>query len=147
MICNYFYKKLVLSIICGLTCLCSLSGCGSKDYKKDADDRVYKIIDEKWKSEYGVKANYKISDTEPSPDDIQIEKAVPASGILTLPQAVAIATAHNWEYQSQKEELYIRALDSRLIRHNFERLYYGRPKFMYAKVEGRISRESSRGPC
>jgi len=136
MICSSFNKFFLCLITCCLFSIGLLSGCGSKNYKKDADDKAYKIIDEKWKSEYGVKANYKISDTEPSPNDIKIEKAVPASGILTLPQAVAIATAHNREYQTQKEELYIRALDSRLIRHNFERLYYGRPKRTYAKVEG-----------
>ena len=132
-------KKLVYSIILGFAGLCSisvLSGCGQKDYKKDADERVYKIIDQKWKDDLGSKANYKISDSTPSPNDIQIGKAVPASGVLTLPQAVAIATAHNREYQTQKEELYIKALDTRLIRHNFERLYYGRPKVTYTKAEG-----------
>ncbi len=134
MICNY--KNLLYLIICILAGLCALNGCGPKNYKKDADERVYKIIDQKWKDEYGTKANYKISDTEPLPNDIQIEKAVPNSGILTLPQAVAIATAHNREYQTQKEELYIKALDSRLIRHNFERLYYGRPKRTYARLGG-----------
>lgn len=134
-----FTKKLLYSIICGLVSLCSLSGlsgCGPQNYKKDADEKVYNIIDQKWKDEFGTKANYKISDTTPSPNDIQIEKAVPASGILTLPQAVAIATAHNREYQTQKEALYVKALDLRLIRHNFEKVYYGRPKGTYAKAEG-----------
>ena len=39
-------------------------------------------------------------------------KHVAVSGVLTLPQAVAIATAHNREYQLQKELLYTTALDS-----------------------------------
>lgn len=124
MIRNYFNKKLLYLIICLLAGLCALNGCGSKDFKKDADERVYKILDQKWKDEYGTKANYKISDTEPLPDDIQVEKAVPASGILTLPQAVAIATAHNREYHTQKEELYIKALDLRLTRHEFETQFF-----------------------
>ncbi len=125
MICNCLTEKLVCLIICLLICLSGLSGCGSKDYKKDADERVYKIIDQKWNDEFGVKANYKISDTEPSPNDIQIEKAVPDSGTLTLPQAIAIATAYNREYQTQKEELYIKALDLRLTRHEFETQFIG----------------------
>ena len=71
-----------------------------------------------------------------SPGDIQIEKAVPESGVLTLSQAVALATAHNREYQTQKDELYIKALDLDLMRHNFERIYYGNLKGTYAKVQG-----------
>lgn len=129
---NCFTKKLVALIICCLAGLCALNGCGSKDYKKDADERVYKILDQKWKDEYGTKANYKISDTEPLPDDIQVEKAVPNSGILTLPQAVAIATAYNREYHTQKEELYIKALDLRLTRHEFETQFFGNTSGGYA---------------
>jgi outer membrane protein TolC len=44
---------------------------------------------------------------------------------LTLPQAVAIATAHNREYQTQKEALYTMALDLRLTRHQFETQFFG----------------------
>jgi len=136
MVCDCLTKKLIFVIICGLVGLCSLPGCTPSNYKKDADEKVYNIIDQKWKKEFGTKANYKISDTVPSPNDIQIEKTIPASGILTLPQAVAIATAHNRDYQTQKEKLYTKALDLRLVQHNFERLYYGRAKGEYARVEG-----------
>ncbi len=132
MICNCFNKNLLYLIICVFAGLCALNGCGHQDYKKDADERVYKIIDRKWKDEFGVKANYKISDTIPSPNDIQIEKAVPASGILTLPQAISIATAYNREYQTQKEELYIKALDLRLTRHEFETQFFGNTSGGYA---------------
>lgn len=125
MVCDCLTKKLVFVIICGLAGLCSLPGCTRSDYKKDADEKVYNIIDKKWKNEFGPKANYKISDTVPSPNDIQTEKAIPASGILTLPQAVAIATAHNREYQTQKESLYIKALDLGLTRHQFETQFFG----------------------
>jgi outer membrane protein TolC len=126
MICNYFTKKLVCSIIVGLMALCGLAGCRTQqDYKAEADERVYKIIDQKWRKEFGAKVNYKISDTEPSPDSIQIEKAVPATGILTLPQAVEIATAYNRAYQLEKELLYTTALDLSLARHEFEPWVFG----------------------
>ena len=125
MICNNFTKELAYLIICGLVCLCSLAGCTQHNYKKEADEQVYNIIDQKWRKDFGTKVNYKVSDTAPSPNDIQIEKAVPASGILTLSQAVALATAHNREYQTQKEALYIKALDLRLTRHEFERQFFG----------------------
>ena len=122
---DFSKKYLVGFIICGLACLCGLAGCTSPDYKKDADEKVYKIIDRKWQDDFGARVNYKVSDTEPSTGDIRIPKAVPDSGVLSLPQAVAMATAYNREYQTQKEELYIRALDLRLTRHQFERQYFG----------------------
>lgn len=133
------FARLIKNLVCLVifsACLYVLAGCTQTSYKKDADERAYNIIDHKWKSEFGPKANYRISDVPPSPDDIQIEKAAPSNGILTLPQAVAIATAHNRDYQTQKEELYAKALDLRLIRHNFEKVYYGRPKAAYGKVQG-----------
>lgn len=125
MICSCFTKKLAYSIMVGLAGLCSLSGCAQHDYKAEADEKVYKIINQKWQKEFGSQVNYKISDTEPSPNDIQIEKAIPASGVLTLPQAVAIATAYNREYQLEKELLYTMALDLRLARHEFEPWVFG----------------------
>jgi len=133
-----FTKKLAYLVLCSAAGLYGLAGCTPQNYKKDADERVYNIIDKKWKDEFGPKVNYRISDVPPSPNDIQIEKAkaISPSGVLTLPQAVAIATAHNRDYQTQKEALYAKALDLRLIRHNFEKVYYGRPKGTYAKVEG-----------
>jgi len=112
-------------------CLVMLAGCGPKNYKKDADDRVYSIIDQKWESEFGSQANYRISDVPASLGDIQIEAAVPTSGVLTLPQAVAIATAHNREYQTEKELLYTTALQLRLVRHDFETSLFGLGRAFY----------------
>ncbi len=119
--------------MCVLAGLCSLSGCARHDYKAEADEKVYKIIDQKWQKEFGSRVNYKISDTEPSPNDIQIEKAIPASGVLGLPQAVALATAHNRLYQLEKELLYTTALDLRLTRHEFETKFFSGGREAYGK--------------
>ena len=105
--------------------LSGLIGCASHDYKREADEQGYRIIDQKWDPNFGTKANYKISDTPPSPNDIQISKEVTNFGILTMPQAVALATAYNREYQKQREDLYVKALDLRLIRHDFETQFFG----------------------
>ena len=105
--------------------LCTLAGCAQHNYKKEADEQVYNIINQKWQKDFGSKVNYKISDTEPSPNDIQIKKAIPPSGVLSLREAVALATAHNREYQLQKENLYMMALDLRLTRHEFENQFFG----------------------
>jgi outer membrane protein TolC len=127
------FEFLVYSwFLCGLVSLYCLTGCAQHDYKADADEKVYNIIDQKWKEDFGTKVNYKISDTEPLPNAIQIERAVPASGTLTLSQAVALATAHNREYQAQKEDLYVKALDLRLARHEFENQFFGGASGGYA---------------
>jgi outer membrane protein TolC len=122
---NYPYIKRVCLILFALTWICGWIGCAQHNYKKEADDQVYNIIDQKWDEKFGTKNNYKISDTEPLPNDIQIEKKVTDFGVLTLPQAVALATAYNREYQTQKEALYIMALDLRLTRHEFEYQFFG----------------------
>ena len=131
-----FTKKLAYLVLCGAACLYGLAGCTPKNYKKDADERVYNIIDKKWKDEFGPKVNYRISDVPPSPNDIQIEKAIPASGVLSLAQAVAIATAHNHDYHLQKELLYTMALDLGLTRHQFETQFFGMGGGLYAKAAG-----------
>lgn len=135
MICDFLTKKLFYSIICSLLGLYFIAGCNAPtDYKAEADEKVYNIIDRKWDESFGSQVNYKISDTQPSPSDIQIEKAVPASGILNLPQAVALATAHNRQYQLEKELLYIAALDLMLARHEFEPHFFGKAAGGYAKA-------------
>ena len=122
-------------IICGFMALFCLAGCGRHDYKAEADETVYNIIDQKWQDDFGSKVNYKISDTQPSSDDIKIEKAVPASGILTLPQAVSMATANNRLYQLERDNLYIKALDLRLARHEFELSPFGIASGVYSKED------------
>jgi outer membrane protein TolC len=111
----------------GIAAILGLAGCSPEQYKAQADKEVYEIIDNKWSDGLGHKSNYIISDSNipPTPDDIQIELAVPESGVITLAQAVAIATAYSREYQGRKEELYLKALDLTLARHQFARQWFG----------------------
>jgi outer membrane protein TolC len=133
MICILFTKKLFCLIVCSFAVLFGLTGCHQHDYKTEADETVYNIIDRKWQDDYGSRANYKISDVAPSPNDVDSKVIIPASGILTLPQAVAIATAHNRQYQLEKELLYTKALDLRLARHVFEFQFFGGAAGGYSK--------------
>ena len=117
-----------------LLCLGSLlvlTGCGPKNYKEDADRRAYDTIDRKWEPEFGAKANYRVSDVTPGPNDIQLENAVPASGVLTLPYALSLATAHSRKYQTEKDRLYKAALDLRLVEHRFETQLFGGGSLLY----------------
>ena len=113
--------------VLGIAVILGLAGCSPEQHKAEADKEVYQIIDNKWQGDFGHKSNYIISDSNipPSPDDIRIDQAVPASGVINLAQSVAIATAYNREYQRQKEQLYLKALDLTLARHQFARQWFG----------------------
>ena len=102
-------------------------GCSPEQYKADADKEVYKIIDEKWQDDFGVKANYIISDSNAvtSPIDIPVEKVIPPSGVLSLSEAVSIATKYNRTYKSRKETLYRSALSLTGTRHNYALQWFG----------------------
>lgn len=114
--------------VCG-SCICLAmliaAGCSPEHYKAEADKEVYEIINGKWKDDFGQKVNYTISDVAPSPNDVQVDKVLPASRVISLAKAVATATAHNREYQQQKEQLYLTALDLTLARHRFARQWFG----------------------
>ena len=102
-------------------------GCSPDQYKAKADKEVYEIIDGKWQDDFGNKSNYIIGDSNApsSANDVQVEKVIPPSGVLSLTHAVAIATAYNRTYLGQKEQLYLIALDLTLARHRFTRQWFG----------------------
>jgi len=120
--------KTFLCWVFGIAIVFGIAGaCSPQRYKAQADKEVYQIIDSKWQDDFGHKSNYIIRDSNvpPSPDDIRIERAVPDSGVMSLAQAVVIATAYNRDYQRQKEQLYLTALDLTLARHQFARQWFG----------------------
>jgi len=123
-----FYNFRAITLLCCGLCAAVIfgtAGCSSEHYKTEADKEVYKIINTKWRDSFGQKVNYTVSDVPPSPNDVQIENAVPPSGVISLAQAAAMATAHNRDYQTQKEDLYLMALDLTLERHQFAMKWFG----------------------
>jgi outer membrane protein TolC len=120
----------VAAVILGM-----VGACSTEHYKAEADREVYEIIAGKWKDSFGNKSNYIINDSNApaSPNDIEIEAAIPPSGVLTLAQAIAVATAHNRTYQRQKEDLYLTALDLTLARHQFARQWFGTVDASYVR--------------
>ncbi|MCP4454842.1 MAG: hypothetical protein GY809_25570, partial [Planctomycetes bacterium] len=119
------YEKPAICVVLIALVLGSFTGCSSHDYKAEADRDVYDIINTKWQDDFGVKANYTVNDTPALPDDVRVNRELPNLGVLTLPQAVALATADNREYQTEKETLYRQGLDLRLSRHEFENRFFG----------------------
>jgi len=115
-----------ISRLCLVLCLgFMVSGCSTEHYKAEADNEVYKILEEKWEGDFGSQANYRISDVEPGDEDVAIAVAAEVSGRLSMAEAVALATAHNRNYQAQKESLYLSALDLSLARHEFAPQLFG----------------------
>ncbi len=127
MFCQFRFATLACWATIAAFILGLLGACSSDRYKAETDEEVYRIIDSKWQESFGSKTNYIIGDcnTVSSPNDIHFEIAVPTSGIIKLTQAVTIATAYNRDYQRQKEELYLPALDVTLARHQFARQWFG----------------------
>jgi outer membrane protein TolC len=119
-------QKITFFLLLTAVFMLSLSGCTTQEeYKQQADEEVYSILDQKWRPEYGVKANYRVSDMAPDPNDIIFDPNWVPSGQITLAEAVAIATARNREYQSRKESLYNTTLDLTLQRHEYVAQWFG----------------------
>lgn len=135
MLCRFRGETLLSWALGAATILGFCGACSPEQYKAKADKEVYEIIDEKWQEDFGNKSNYMIADSNvpASPNDLQVEKVVPESGVLTLAQAVAIATAHNRTYLRQKEQLYLTALDLSLVRYRFDRQWFGTIDARYAR--------------
>ncbi|AQT69423.1 type I secretion outer membrane protein, TolC family [Anaerohalosphaera lusitana] len=99
-------------------------GCKTPDeYKSEADEDVYKILNNKWQERFGYKANYRISDGEPN--QIDVVSRIPESGVLSQASAVEMATNFNRSYQTQKESLYLSALDLTLTRYQYATQWFG----------------------
>lgn len=136
MFCKFRLVTLLYWGLCAAVALGMAGACSTEYHKADADKEVYKIIDSKWQNSFGTKANYTISDAPPSPNDIQIEKATPIPGVISLAQAAAIATANNRNYQTRKESLYLTSLDLTLERYKYARQWFG-------TIDGKYLKDSS----
>jgi len=126
MFCNFRLVTLLCWLF-GIAVVLGFAGaCSREYYKAEADEEVYKIIDSKWQDDFGQKTNYTVSDyNDPeSPNNVEIADIIPESGVINLQQAVEIATKFNRQYQSQKESLYLSALDLTLTRHQYARQWF-----------------------
>jgi len=140
---NFMFSKFrpvtLLCWVLGFAVVLGFAGaCNPQYHKADADEEVYKIIDSKWQDGFGQKTNYTVSDyNDPaSPNNVEIADIIPESGVINLQQAVEIATKFNREYQSQKESLYLSALDLTLTRHQYARQWFGTIDGSYVDDKG-----------
>ncbi len=103
-----------------LLCAICLVGCNSEKYKQEADGDVYQIIDQVWQEEYGPKANYRVNDVKGTENDISRDLDPNNFDVISLAQAVSIATVQNRNYQEEKELLYEAALQLTEAQYDFD---------------------------
>ena len=115
--------------LCIIAAIINLTGCAktAQQYKQQADEEVYETIDSTWKQTDIEKVEYNIEQADIN-KSVRIAGKLPPSGILTLTDAVKIAIENNRQYQTEKETLYIKALDLTLMQH-----LYGPNRFLTAK--------------
>jgi outer membrane protein TolC len=122
------HKRKSYSCLAAFVCVSiwiGVVGCTAEKYKEDADKDVGQILKAKWKPEHGTQTNARIGDVKRDPNDLYCDPNYLPSGHLSLAEAVAIATARNRDYQTQKEDLYLSALALTSTRHNFARQWFG----------------------
>ncbi len=101
----------------------TINGCSRKFHKEDADKEVYKIMEEKWQDDFGGMENYKVTDS--APNEVEILKEIPPSGVLNLQKVVETATKYSREYQNQKESLYTSILSLTSTRYQYALQWFG----------------------
>lgn len=96
----------------------AVAGCRSSYYRKSADKEVYNIIQEKQKVTLGRTNAFTIDTpySQRKPDDIKAPEIIEdrireGKQTLSLPEALDFAVKSNRQYQLQKEDLYLSALD------------------------------------
>ena len=116
-----------------------IGGCKSPaELVDEADKDAYAIIEEKWDPNFGEMANYKIRDSVATYEEIS--EMIPTSGVLTLHNAVEIATKYSRDYQNQKESLYSSALNLTSTRHQYESQLFGTFDAQYRNPAGHRKR-------
>lgn len=119
-----------VAVILGLT-----GACRNPDhYKRSADKEVYDILTNKWQDDFGQQVNHQVS--EQTPNGVDIARMIPPSGVINLAHVVHIATQFSRDYQSQKESLYLAALDLTGTGHQYKMQWFGTFDATYATNNG-----------
>jgi len=114
------------------------AGCSAPHYRRSADQEVYHIIQQVEKQVFGHTNAFSIdtrySGRDPksiSPREIIEDRMATNRRVIQLEEALGLAVRNSREYQSQKEQLYLEALNLTGARYKFT------PQF-FAKSNGRL---------
>ena len=110
----------LLTSLCLILAALAVTGCDPNlaQTVEETDAAVYTIIDDAWDDSYGSQTNYTIDAADPNHTVPDIEVGVLDQ--LTLSSAVTLATTQNRNYKTEKENLYLTALEQTDIRHLYE---------------------------
>ena len=105
---------------------CLLAGCSAQHYRRAADKEVYGIIQQVDKQVFGHTNAFTIdtpySQRDPKtilPAEIIDSRSATNRRVINLDQALDLAVKHSREYQTQKEQLYLKALSLTGARYEF----------------------------
>ncbi len=110
-----------VSVLIALTSLTAsvVTGCAPSHYKAEADRDVYDAIDRQWPADAGGREERYVADVDPAVHPPSTPRALPAEGVLTLAEAVAVALDYNRTLQTEKELLYLAGLNETLAAYQF----------------------------
>ncbi len=126
---RFCFSRAAQRMVLILTCL--LAGCTAKQYRKSADKETYAIVQQMERRVFGHTNEFSIdtrySDREPAaiwPAEILDDRSTTNCFVINLSQALELAVANSREYQNEKENLYLAALDLTGARYEFSPQFF-----------------------
>jgi len=107
--------------LCLAVLAAGLVGCGMDRQKagQEADEQVYRLIENQWQDSFGARTDYQIDRGAQSLNSTILPR-VCEKGTLTLSEAVQLATWASPEFQTAREQLYLVGLDQTEAEHLYE---------------------------
>lgn len=127
--------KFGLAVMVAFTIIVGLSGCSTSDYKRRADREAAQLIAEKSPSVPNMDPDFELVDLDPVvldalPEFTKREVFLGPTGeseigarVISLEKAIEFATIYNRNYLTQKEDLYLQALDLSLARFEYTPIF------------------------
>ena len=113
-------------LICTFVLLLAGGGCTAKHYRRAADKEVYTILQEAEQKVFGrtdvISIETMYSDRDPeeiSPEELIADRSRGGERFLTIEEALELAVYNSRRYQTEKERLYLTALNLSGERYNF----------------------------
>lgn len=146
-----------LTILTTFACLgLLLHGCSSKHYEVSANREAASLIAEKTPQIPNMDPDFKLeilesADLSPLPEHRKLEPFLGTTGqtevgahVVSLEKAVELATHYNRNYLTQKEDLYLQALDLSLARFQYTPIFGGGADVSYTDRQ-RIAENTATG--
>ena len=127
------------AVFAALICLGLLSGCTAKHYRNQADNNVYRIVQQVEHQLFGKTNEFSIdtpySSRKPKeilPDELIRDRMMTNQRFLTIQDALNLAINNSRRFQTERERLYLTALTLTGEKHQFRPQFFARssPTFL-----------------